>query len=93
MRRGAVGVRVLGSVRVSSCRFCMFVYCVHPVEILNAAFCITCSFLMLADDARGDHMTISKRHHIQAVEMSQTTVQIVWNPPTPSNGGPINCFC
>ena len=40
------------SVRVSSCRCC----CVHPVAVLNAAFCMTCSLLMLVEDARGDHM-------------------------------------
>ena len=32
------------------------VLCVHPVAVLNAAFCMTCSLLMLVDDARGDHM-------------------------------------
>ena len=31
----------MGSVCVSSCRCCMFVSCVHPVAVLNAAFCIT----------------------------------------------------
>ena len=30
--------------------------CVHPVAVLNAAFCMTCSLLMLADDPRGDYM-------------------------------------
>ena len=30
--------------------------CVHPVSVLNAAFCITCSLLMLVEDSRGDHM-------------------------------------
>ena len=34
----------------------MFVSCVHLVVVLNAAFCMTCSLLMLVDDARGDHM-------------------------------------
>ena len=34
---------------------CMFVSCVHPVAVLNAAFCITCSLLMLVEDAIGDH--------------------------------------
>ena len=34
----------------------MFVSCVHPVSVLNAAFCMTCSLLMLVEDARGDHM-------------------------------------
>ena len=32
----------MGSVSVSSCRSCMFVSCVHPVAVLNAAFCMTC---------------------------------------------------
>ena len=41
---------------VSSCRCCMFVFCVHPVAVINAAFCMTCSLLMLFVDARGDHM-------------------------------------
>ena len=43
----------MGSVSVSSCRCCMFVSCVHPVSVLNAAFCITCSLLMLVEDAIG----------------------------------------
>ena len=41
---------------VSSCRCCMFVFCVHRVAVFNAAFCMTCSLLMLVEDARGDHM-------------------------------------
>ena len=32
------------------------VSCVHHVAVLNAAFCMTCSMLMLVGDARGDHM-------------------------------------
>ena len=36
-------------------RCCMFVSCVHPVAVLNAAFCMTCSLLMLVEDAIGDH--------------------------------------
>ena len=28
--------------------------CVHPVAVLNAAFCMTCSLLMLVEDAIGD---------------------------------------
>ena len=46
----------MGSMSVSSCRCCMFVSCVHPVAVLNAAFCMTCSLLMLVEDERGDHM-------------------------------------
>ena len=45
----------MGSVSVSSCRCCMFVSCVHPVAVLNVAFCMTCSLLMLVEDAIGDH--------------------------------------
>ena len=45
----------MGSMSVSSCR-CMFVSCVHPVVVLNAAFCMTCSLLMLVEDERGDHL-------------------------------------
>ena len=34
----------------------MWYVCVHPVAVLNAAFCMTYSLLMLVEDARGDHM-------------------------------------
>ena len=34
----------------------MFVSCVHPVAVINSAFGVTCSLLMLVEDARGDHM-------------------------------------
>ena len=34
----------------------MLYVCVHPVSVLNAAFCMTCSLLMLVEGARGDHM-------------------------------------
>ena len=44
----------MGSVSVSSCR-CKFVSCVHPVAVLNAAFCMTCSLLMLGKDVIGNH--------------------------------------
>ena len=36
--------------------FDMQMSCVHPVAHLNAAFCMTCSLLMLVEDAGGDHM-------------------------------------
>ena len=29
---------------------------VHPVAVLNATFCMTRSLLILAEDARGNHM-------------------------------------
>ena len=44
----------MGSVSVSSFRCCMLT-CVHHVTALNAAFCMTCSLLMLVEDAIGDH--------------------------------------
>ena len=34
----------------------MLVSCVHPVAVLNAAFGMTCSLLILVEDAKGDHM-------------------------------------
>ena len=46
----------MGSVRVSACICYIFVYCVHHVAVLNAAFCMTCSLIMLVEDARGNHM-------------------------------------
>ena len=39
---------------VSSCRCCMS--CVNRVAVLNAAFCMTCSLLMLIEDASDDNM-------------------------------------
>ena len=53
----------MGSVSVSSCRCCMFVSCVHPVAVLNAVFCMTCSLLMLVEDARCDHMEDLKNNN------------------------------
>ena len=47
----AVGARVW-----EVCRCCMFVSCVHTVAVMNAAFCMTCSLLMLVEDASRDHM-------------------------------------
>ena len=49
------------SMSVSSCRCCMFVSCVHHVAVLNAELCMTCSLLMLVEDAMQE-ATIWKRH-------------------------------
>ena len=46
----------MGSMSGSSCRCCIVVSWVHPVAVLNAAFCMTCSLLMLVEDARSDNM-------------------------------------
>ena len=53
VRRGAVGACVW-----EVCVFCHadVVSCVHPVAVLNAAFCMTCRLLRLVEDERGDHM-------------------------------------
>ena len=32
------------------------VVCLSLVAVLHAAFCMTCSLLMLVEDTRGDHM-------------------------------------
>ena len=45
----------MGSVSVLSYRCCLY-FGVHPVAVLNATFCMTCSLSMLVEDARGDHM-------------------------------------
>ena len=46
----------MGNVHISSRKCCIFMSCVHPVVVPNAAFCMTCSLLMLLEDAIGDHM-------------------------------------
>ena len=46
----------MGSMSVSSCRCYMSVSCMHPLAVINTAFCMTCSLLMLVDNAKGDHM-------------------------------------
>ena len=68
----------MGSMSVSSCRCCVFLSCVYTVSVLNTALCMTCSLLILVEDAIG-----SIRHSLQAVKLSQTAVQIVSNPPSP----------
>ena len=50
---GSCRCSCIGSMSVSSCRCCMFVSCVYPVAVLNAALC---GLLMQVEDARGDHM-------------------------------------
>ena len=53
MRRGAVGACVW---EVGCFVMQMIYVCVHPVTVLNTTFCMTCSLLMLVEDARCDHM-------------------------------------
>ena len=42
----------MGSMSVSSCICCMFV---SSVAVFNAAFYMTCSLLMLVENARGNY--------------------------------------
>ena len=42
----------MGSMSVSSCICCMVVSCVHHVAVLNAAFCRTCSLLVLVEKCK-----------------------------------------
>ena len=46
----------MGSISVSSCICCMFVFCMHPMAVLNSAFCMAYSLLMLVEDPNGDHL-------------------------------------
>ena len=39
----------------------MFVYCVHPVAVLNVEFYMTYSLLILVEDTKDDHMEVI--HH------------------------------
>ena len=57
VRRGSISSELLvcgGGVR-SILLLPLVASCVHPVAVLNAAFCMTCSLLMLVGDAIGDH--------------------------------------
>ena len=56
VRRKAVGAPLWG-VRVFCHAYgvCVFVSYVHPVAVHYAAFCMTCSLLMLVEDVIGDH--------------------------------------
>ena len=67
----------MGSMSVSSCRCCMFVSCVHPVAVLNAAFCMTCSLLMLVEAARGDH--IEETAHSRTTKQQTQTYNTAYN--------------
>ena len=46
VRRGTVGARVweVGMFRYADVVCLCLVSCVHPVAVLNAVFCMTCSF-------------------------------------------------
>ena len=61
---------------VLSCICYMFVSCLHPVAVLNAAFCMTCSLLMLVEDARGDHVEEAySRAGLQTIQHTSSSGQ------------------
>ena len=68
----------------------------HSPKILGVIMDPSLSFRRHWRDHPGDRIRRgSKRHSLQVVELSQqtrTAVQIVSNPPAPSNGGPIYRF-
>ena len=68
----------MGSMSVSSCRWCMFVSCAHPGAALNATFCLTCSLFILVEDERGVHMEEpfiwKSRSYGRAVHMEEAFV-------------------
>ena len=73
---------VYGSVCVSSCRCCMIVSCVHPVAVLNTAFCMTCSLLLLVEDAICDH-TEEAYSRAGLITASQVTMSVSFCLPHP----------
>ena len=47
---------VYGKYECSVIHMVCVVSCLYPVAVLNAAFCMSCSLVILVEDARGDHM-------------------------------------
>ena len=80
----------MGSVSVSSCRCCVFVSCVHPVAVLNAAFCMTFSLLMLWNEQyiMGDAITINT---VEGREVCVVQVPFQTSHFSESYGQPLIC--
>ena len=49
---------VYGKYECSSCRCCVFVACVHPVAVLNAAICMICSLLKVSHYLKNNDMLV-----------------------------------
>ena len=73
----------------------MFVSCVHPVAVLNIAFCMTCSLLMLVEDARGDHMeeVYSRAGLITALKVDMAVSICLPHPVAVSAFMVCRCLC
>ena len=83
---GSCRCSCMGSVSVSSCRFCMFVSCVHHVAVFNAAFYMTCSLVILVEDERGDHMEEAyyiKGHKSYTTYRNHTSIQCQFETVVP----------
>ena len=81
----------MGNMSVWSCRCCMFVSCEYPVAVLNAAFCMTFSLLMLLEDARGEHMEQFQTTQPTSGGAVTTVTNCCANcvePPRPQQWGP-----
>ena len=77
----------MGSVCVSSCRCCVFVSVVHPVDILSAVLCVICSVcLMLVVTI----WRLQTTHHTSggAVTADSSCCANCVEPPRPQQWGP-----
>ena len=70
---------LMGSMLVSSCRCCMGVSCVHPVAILNALFCMSCSFSVFVGEIVGDQIVeaYSRMGRVMALYVCRS-VSLCW---------------
>ena len=65
----------MGSICVSSCRWCGLVSVVQPGAILSAVFCVICSLFFFVSDASGDHMV--ERYSSMGLVMALYVASIV----------------
>ena len=61
---------------------------VHPVAVLNAAFCITCCSLMLIEDARATIWKGSKRYKQLSCHSGYKLLCKLCQPSRPQQWGP-----
>ena len=69
----------MGSMLVSSCRCCMGVSCVHPVAILKALFCMSCSLSVFVGEIVGDQIVdaYSRMGRVMALYVC-SSVSLCW---------------
>ena len=66
---------LMGSMCVSSCRYCASVSAMHPTATLSAVSCVICSLLTSMSDAIGEHMV--KTHPSMGLAMALHAARIV----------------